>query len=220
VCSSDLETRTLLRHALTLVQPSRPEAVRQLALRLIAFTHALRHQLRDSDPMPDLQRLLPEAEAQRVAAARYKPVLLLVMASEWLRDRRAAGELEPVLLPSMEESVGRLNAAMGGCERIAGTPIPFTYAVLIHRTICIYCALLPFGLIDAIGPMTPLIVAFISYTFFALEAVGDEIEEPFGLQQNDLALDALSRVIEENLREMLGETLPPPEPLPASGVLT
>jgi ion channel-forming bestrophin family protein len=51
----------------------------------------------------------------------------------------------------------------------------------------------------------------VSYTFFGLDALGDEIEEPFGTQPNDLPLSALSRTVEINLRESLGEVdLPPP----------
>jgi putative membrane protein len=143
-------------------------------------------------------------------AARYKPAMLLLMAGEWLRDRRHAGQLSPALNQAMEGPLGRLTEALGGCERIASTPIPFTYAVIIHRTIYLYCVLLPFGLVDAIGPMTPVIVAFIAYTFFALEALGAEIEEPFGTEPNDLALDAMSAMIEATLREMIGEPQPPP----------
>jgi putative membrane protein len=60
-----------------------------------------------------------------------------------------------------------------------------------------------------------VVVAFIAYTFFALEALGAEIEEPFGTDANDLALDAMSRTIESTLREMLGEPQPVP-PLPAA----
>ena len=48
------------------------------------------------------------------------------------------------------------------------------------------------------------------YTFFALEALGAEIEEPFGMEPNDLALDAMSDTIEASVREMMGETLPVP----------
>jgi len=102
---------------------------------------------------------------------------------------------------------------LGGCERIANTPLPFTYSVILHRSAYLYCTLLPFGLVDSIGAMTPLIVAFVSYTFFALEALSDEIEEPFGTMGNDLALDALVAGINASLREMLGET-PPPAPVP------
>jgi len=212
------ESRTLMRQALTLVDP--PHEVPAFMGRLIAFVHALRHQLRGTDASADLERLLPPDDRVRVQAARFKPAIILLMAGEWLRDRRRAGQLAPDLAPAMEAPLGRLTDALGGCERIAGTPIPFTYAVIVHRTIYLYCVLLPFGLVDAIGAMTPLIVAFIAYTFFALEALGAEIEEPFGLEPNDLALDAMSRSIESTLREMAGEVLPRHEPAHEAYILT
>ncbi|MGJ7511618.1 bestrophin family protein [Variovorax sp. GT1P44] len=208
------ESRALVRQALTLADG--PSDAPLLTARLIAFVHALRHQLRLTDPTADFERLLPAEDRSRLRLARYKPAMLLLMAGEWLRDRRLAEQLSPALVQAMEGPLGRLTEALGGCERIASTPIPFTYAVIIHRTIYLYCVLLPFGLVDAIGPMTPVIVAFIAYTFFALEALGAEIEEPFGTQPNDLALDAMSAMIEATLREMMGETLPPPQAVPRS----
>ncbi|SFM56505.1 bestrophin family protein [Variovorax sp. OV329] len=204
------ETRSLVRQALTL--PDSASHAEVVGARLIAFVHALRHQLRASDPMADLRRLLPAQECERLQQARYKPALLLLMAGEWLRDRLRTGQLSPGLAQAMEAPLGRLTDALGGCERIAGTPIPFTYAVIIHRTIYLYCVLLRFGLVDSIGPMTPVIVAFIAYTFFALEALGEEIEDPFGTSPNDLALDAMSASIEATLREMMGEKPVPPAP--------
>ena len=200
------ETRTLVRQALTLTDA--PSEATTPAMRLIAFVHALRHQLRGTDPSADLARLLPEEDRVRLRTTHFKPAVLLLMVGEWLRDQRQQGRLDPTLAQAMEHPLGRLTEALGGCERIAGTPIPFTYSVIIHRTIYLYCVLLPFGLVDAIGPMTPVVVAFIAYTFFALEALGAEIEEPFGTQPNDLALDAMSRTIESTLREMLGEPQP------------
>ncbi len=208
------ESRAMVRQALTLDDEGRHAPV--LARRLIAFVHALRHQLRGTDAQADLARLLPPAECERAARARYKPAMLLLMAGEWLGERHREGSLPPALVQAMEVPLGRLTEALGGCERIAGTPIPFTYSVIIHRTIYCYCLLLPFGLLDSIGAMTPVIVAFIAYTFFALEALSAEIEEPFGTEANDLALDAMSGMIEATLREMLGEPLPPAEP-PAPG---
>ncbi|WP_093055707.1 bestrophin family protein [Variovorax sp. YR634] len=203
------ETRSLVRQVLTLADA--PAEAGKPTLRLIAFVHALRHQLRGTDPSADLARLLPPEDCARLQAARFKPAVLLLMVGEWLRDKRRGGQLDPTLAQAMEIPLGRLTEALGGCERIAGTPIPFTYSVIIHRTIYLYCVLLPFGLVDAIGPMTPVVVAFIAYTFFALEALGAEIEDPFGTSPNDLALDTMSRTIESTLREMIGE----PQPAPA-----
>ena len=107
-------------------------------------------------------------------------------------------------MPALEAQFTHIGDAVGGCERLAATPIPFTYGVIIHRTIYLYCLLLPFGLVDSIGSMTPVIVVFVAYTFLALEALGSELEEPFGSQANDLPLDALCWTIETSLLERDG----------------
>jgi len=213
-----IESRVLARQALTLVDD--PQQAPVPVYRLMAFVHALRHQLRGTSASADLARLLPAAECERLAQARFQPAMLLVMVGEWLRDMRLQGLLAPPLAQAMELPLNRLSEALGGCERIANTPIPFTYAVIIHRTIYLYCLLLPFGLVDSIGIMTPLIVGFIAYTFFALEALSSQIEEPFGIEPNDLALDALSEGIEASLRETLGERDLPAVRSPVNYVVT
>jgi putative membrane protein len=212
------DTRSLVRQSLTLVDSASSNAV--FAHRLIAFVHALRHQLRGTDPDADLARWLSESDRVRLKGTRYKPSTILLLAGEWLRDQREQGKLAPPLAQAMEVHMGHLSDALGGCERIAGTPIPFTYAVIIHRTVYLYCLLLPFGLVDSIGVMTPLVVTFIAYTFFALEALSSEIEEPFGMEPNDLPLDAMSEGIEASLLELLGERDLPPAPAPTHYVLT
>ncbi len=82
--------------------------------------------------------------------------------------------------------------------------------MLLHRTAYVYCLLLPFGIVDTTGVLTPLVVGVVAFTFFGLDALGDELEEPFGTEANDLPLDALCRGIEIQMREALGETDLPP----------
>lgn len=206
------DIRSLARQVCTLIDGS-PEEHRELVYILIAYVHALRHQLRGSDARPDLNQLLITKDAERVAHAHFKPAVLLILFSERLTAARKSGKVEPILAASFEPQLNGLSHAIGGCERIANTPIPFTYSVIIHRIVYIYCFMLPFGLVDTVGIMTPLVVAFVAYTFFALEALSDEIEEPFGTMPNDLALDAMALTIEATLRESIGES-----PLPAPAV--
>ena len=52
---------------------------------------------------------------------------------------------------------------------------------------------------------TPLFSVFVAYTFMALDAIASQIEEPFGTDDNDLALDALSAFIEDAARDMLAQ---------------
>mgnify|MGYP005729032577 CR=1 FL=1 len=67
--------------------------------------------------------------------------------------------------------------------------------------------------------MTPIVVGFVAYTFFALEALSAEIEDPFGTQPNDLPLDALCQGIEATLLETLGRRELPPVPQPVDYML-
>jgi putative membrane protein len=128
-------------------------------------------------------------------------------------DLRACLDHHLVAAPlavSLDASLDHLERVLAGCERLKSTPIPFSYTLLLHRTAYLYCVLLPFGLVDTVGLATPLVAGLVSYTFFGLDALGDEIEEPFGTDPNDLPLNAICRVIEIDLREALGERDLPP----------
>src|SRR5262245_51452097 len=130
--------------------------------------------------------------------------------AEWLVAARRKGWIHPFHVTILEASLTALTDIQGACERIKNTPIPYSYTVLMHRIVAVYCVLLPFGLMDAVKWATPFVVLAISYCFFGLDAIGDEIEQPFGMDINDLPLKSISRTIERNLRERLGEKLPPP----------
>ncbi|MYN41719.1 hypothetical protein GTP55_20375 [Duganella sp. FT109W] len=176
--------------------------------RLIAFVYALTHQLRKTDPGADLARYLSPQECQELSGMHYIPVALLDRIRLMLsRAGRKRGEGEP-LLWLLDAQVSELAAAVGGCERISNTPIPFAYGVLVHRTVYLYCFMLPFGLVADLGMATPLVCVFVAYTLFALEAIAQEISEPFGTDPNCLALNAMTRNIERSLLEQCGEQVP------------
>ncbi|WP_277060612.1 bestrophin family protein [Rivihabitans pingtungensis] len=212
------ECRTLTRQALSLMDGQ--VDVRPFVYGQIAFIHALRGYLRRVSVERELAALLPAELLARLRDAHYPPTLILVWLGQWLHEQRRAGHLQAVLAAKMEDALSGLNQVQGGCERIVSSPIPFAYTVILYRTVGVYCLLLPFGLVDTLGWMTPLVTAFVSYTFFAQETLLSEIEEPFGNAENDLPLDALSITIERTLREMLGEATLPDMPAAKDFVLT
>jgi putative membrane protein len=220
-------SRSFARQVQTLLHFDRPAGPADrddprhgLILRTIAFASALRHQLRGSDPLPEMRRLLPAAETAGFAAARSGIDYLLRCNGQSLGQLLREGRLDAPVAADMDQSLTALAAAAAGCERIQNTPMPFPYTLLLHRTASLYCFLLPFGLVDTVGFMTPFVVAIIAYTFFGLDALGDEIEEPFGMADNHLPLDAMCLDIEIHLREALGETELPPHPVPVDSRLT
>lgn len=203
------DTRSLARQAIALSgYPANSNEVETFVNYLIAFTYALKHQLRHTDATDDLQKRLPGDIYMMVKNATYKPVILMKQMGLWLKNAKEQGRIDSITQVAFDENLGKLSDIVGGCERIASTPIPYTYRILLHRTVYIYCFLLPLGFVDSLGWFTPLIVVFIAYTFVALEAIADEIEEPFGLEPNDLALNAMSLMIETTLLEMIDKPLP------------
>ncbi len=213
------DTRTLTRQISSFANAD-AETRNKFVYGLIAFVYALKDQLRGNPSGPNLSQWLTSEWAKTILRVRFKPAVILTLLADTLRKLHGEGRIQPVLFASMDRNLSQLNESLGGCERIAGTPIPFAYSVIIHRTIYLYSFLLPFGLLDTVGLMTPLMVTFISYTFFALEALAEELQDPFGLEPNDLPLDAMSVMIEVTLREMIGETDLPEIPVAVDHVLT
>ena len=70
-----------------------------------------------------------------------------------------------IVWQSIDDNLNHLSAYLGGCDRLASTPIPFAYSLILHRTVYLFCTLLPFALVADLHPMTPLVSVFISYTF-------------------------------------------------------
>ena len=109
----------------------------------------------------------------------------------------------------MDRSIGEMDAVLAGCERIRHTPVPLAYSLLMHRTAYIFCLFFPFGFTAVLGWATPAVATLIAYTFFGLGALGDELEEPFGLEPNDLPIAAIANLIASAIAEELGDELPP-----------
>lgn len=203
------DTRSLARQAVTLTHYTvKSKEIQEFVQLLIVFTYCLKHQLRKTDPVQDIQDRLPQQLAEKVIDKQYKPIILMQLMGLWIKDARAKALIDPICQAAMDENLNKLSDIVGGCERIASTPIPYTYQVLLHRTVYLYCFLLPFGLVDSLGWLTPFITVFIAYTFVAFEAIADELEEPFGTEPNDLALNAISRMIENTLLEMIEKPAP------------
>ena len=153
-------------------------------------------------------------------AASNPPFFLMLKMGEDLRVCVQEQRLDSNAAVAIDNTLSAMTSAAASCERIRNTPIPFSYTLLLHRTAYIYCFLLPFGLVDSIGFMTPFVVAIVAYTFFGLDALGDEIEEPFGMESNDLPLDALCRAIEIDMRESLHDPKLPAQLEPTQYRLT
>ena len=118
---------------------------------------------------------------------------------------------EELILPAHLVTIQRHHEALldvaGACERIKATPIPFSYSYFIKGFISVFVLTMPFNLLDTYQWLTVPITMFGAYALLGVEMIGDEIEDPFGKDSNDLPLTQLSNRIRANVHEILGVEL-------------
>ena len=209
------ESRSLARECNALL-PDDPELRRRVLRLATAFAHALAARLRGADGRSAAAAWLEPDLAARLGHRGNVPDALLALAAAELATPLRAGRLSPYLYAMLEARLTAMSGIQAGCERILSTPLPFAYTLLLHRFAWLFCVLLPLGLVGALGWATPFVSALLAYAFFGLDRLGDEMEDPFGLEPNDLPLDALARTIEIDLLDALGER-PLPAPLEPRG---
>ena len=102
----------------------------------------------------------------------------------------------------LENEIEKLSNILGACERIRNTPIPFGYSIHLKRILLIYLITLPFGFIQDMSWWCIPLMMMVFFTMIGIELIGEEIEDPFGVDVNDLPVDELQVKIEGNLDEI------------------
>ncbi|QXI40837.1 bestrophin family protein [Pseudomonas xantholysinigenes] len=209
-----IEIRSFVRASAVIADPQQR---RQLLQGLCGFAHALNARLRGGDEY--------KAAAAWVADAASLPQHNLsdgILQALGARISRLAQyqQISEWRYVNLEQRLTGLSQAQAACERIKNTPLPFPYTLLLHRTIFLFCVLLPFAMAEPLGWLAPLFTAIVSYTFFGLDAISNELEDPFGRDENDLPLDAIVRTVERDVLAALGSTELPPALQPIDHILS
>ena len=216
------DSRSLTRQVLSFIEDDAEtgrDTQRLMIYLTIAFAHAVRHRLRGTSPWEDIEPFVAPIHHDSMHQAKNVPDYIMRLLGKQLGDIRRQQLVSEQIIQNMDERLTSITIVLAACERIHNTPLPFAYMLLVHRTTYLYCIMLPFGLVASLGWATPLMCAVIAYTFFGLDALSEELEEPFGFAANQLPLTALSRTIEINLREALGDTDIPSDIAPINGYL-
>jgi len=91
----------------------------------------------------------------------------------------------------------------GACERIKNTPIPYSYRTFIKKFIFLYIITLPIGLSFVLHYMLIPVVALAFYVLASLELIAEEIEDPFGNDDNDLPMEKMAANIRKNVEDII-----------------
>lgn len=202
------ETRNLIRASEAFLIEA-PELRKELALWMLAFVYAAMNSLRGlKDIGPVASKLDPEKV--KLALASPHPALFAAkQVSLILQKAKTQGHISDYAQVTLDQNMQLLVGYLGGCERIHKTPLPFAYVVHLRRALVIYCFTLPFALVDSFSWAWAAVLdtLFVAYVFFGIEEIGVEIEDPFGVDENDLPLENICASIHKNTEALLGSSL-------------
>ncbi|WP_315982561.1 bestrophin family ion channel [Aliamphritea spongicola] len=129
------------------------------------FLYCHRQQLR-GEALDSPPRDWCDAQAcERMLSAANPAAAALQQAGEYLNRLHTDGDLDDFGRLTLARRLGKFAYAQAGNERIASTPLPFVYSLLVRRTTYLYCLLLPFALTGEVGWFSPLIAAVVAYVF-------------------------------------------------------
>ncbi len=195
---------------------------RALIRRHIAYVHVLRCALRQQDPLldPDVTSYLSDDEREALGPRSNINHALLVSQSQALTRMTDEEVIDERRLQSFDESLRHLLDIQGGCERIKKTPFPRGYMYIADRLVLYYAFLFPLALVGHLGWFTVPINLLVVMSFALIAEAGRVLEDPFTMFYNGLPLTAMSKTIERNLLEALGdEDLPEIPGVDALGIL-
>jgi putative membrane protein len=176
------------------------------AMRLLpAFAIAVKQHLRNA-PLADdpvIEDVLTPNQLDKLQTVGVPPLLIAVWINQYLQSAYVKGQVDRYQLTQMNRFISDMVDSLGICERIQRTPMPLAYAIHLKQLLLIYCLSLPFQMVARMGWYTAPLTGLISFTLLGIEEIGLQIEDPFGLDPNDLPLDNLCRVMALNIDDIV-----------------
>lgn len=178
----------------------------------------------------ELKPFLNESEQKRILSTKNRAAQILALQSSELRRLNEEGFLSDYNYVSLENQLKDLYDQQGKCERIKNFPYPRQFSSINLYFTNVLCLLIPLGYL---GEFSKLVEKFgneiiwlsipfsvlSGWVFLVLEQIGESTENPFEGNANDIPITQISRAIEIDLREMIGETDLPPAIQPVNNIV-
>ncbi|KAL8645755.1 MAG: hypothetical protein Q9210_006531 [Variospora velana] len=130
------------------------------------------------------------------------PLEILTYMSAYLDAISESGQL------SNGANLASLNEVLAGTERVLNTPLPIAYSIAISQITWVYVIMLPFQLWAKLDWVTIPGTMFGAYIILGIAAIGREIENPFGRDENDLPLDKFCQALQDEINVITARAPP------------
>jgi ion channel-forming bestrophin family protein len=182
----------------------------------------------------ELAKYLHPEELRYILNTKSPSTQIMSLQSKGVKELLNNGDIVINFFLEMQKVIKDFYDLQGRSERIKNFPYPRQYSVINSFFINLFCVLLPFGILKEFdnmnehiegafrGNMVWLVIPFsviISWMYTSLEQVGESTENPFEGSANDVPISHISRSIEIDLREMLGEKDLPPYLQPKNNII-
>jgi ion channel-forming bestrophin family protein len=169
----------------------------------------------------ELAKYISADELMYILTTKNRAAQLMSLQSKTIKQLFVDKEIDSYQFVEMQKAIKDFYDQQGKSERIKNFPYPRQFATINSFFIKLFCILLPFGMLKEFdklndgmsgfmqGNMVWLVIPFsvlISWVYTSLEQVGESTENPFEGSANDVPISQMSRTIEIDMREMLGET--------------
>ncbi|MBC7848202.1 MAG: bestrophin family protein [Chitinophagaceae bacterium] len=162
--------------------------------------------LRDHLALETTRLALDSADHPELASLdknKHVPNQVVSLITQRIYTMQKDGTIDGYQLMTINSELQSFAEICGACERIKNTPIPFSYSTFVKKFIFIYVVTLPFGFVFSLGYWVIPVVAFIFYVLASLEVIAEEIEDPFGGDENDLPTQKIAANIKRNIEDIL-----------------
>lgn len=166
------------------------------------YSFVLKEHLRDNF-IPEELQFNSSFTQKDLENAAHKPNYIAKRINEELHKLQKDGTLKIEHMLLLNEELRSFTDVSGICERIKSTPIPYSYSLYLKRIIFLYVITMPVVFAIDFKYWAILFVALIFYSFATLELISEEIEDPFGKDDNDLPTDEIAAKIKVNVEEIL-----------------
>lgn len=151
----------------------------------------------------DTSKQLFEDVELEIDLQKHKPNQVAKMMFLKINDLYDSKKITGDQLIILNNEVQSFSEICGACERIKNTPIPYSYSAFLKKFIFFYVMTLPFGYSFTLGYYVAPVVIFVFYVLASLELIAEEIEDPFGTDENDLPTHKIAENIKKHIEEII-----------------
>lgn len=190
---------------LNAILPAEEKAQRSFFRKIIpAYAYALHNHLHKEQTRNELFEDEEHRHVfQKIDHSKHVPNQTAMLMMQHIHQLHKNGTISGEQLLFLNAELQSFTDICGACERIKNTPIPFSYSVFIKKFIFVYVMTLPFGYVFSLGYYVIPVVAFIFYVLASLELIAEEIEDPFGGDENDIPTEVLAKNIHRHVAEII-----------------